>query len=96
MVHNFGRGARRTASEPCLRSACVERLEPTRGSLVEWVWAFLEGYPQVGIFRPIRPREGSTSKGASIPSVLITGVSTGIGAVDADRFARRGLRANTL
>jgi hypothetical protein len=39
MVHNFGKGAGRTASEPDLRS------EPTRSSLVEWVWGFLEEYP---------------------------------------------------
>lgn len=45
MVHNFGGGAGRTASAPGLRSACVERHEPTRGSLVEWVWGFLEEYP---------------------------------------------------
>ena len=38
MVHNFGGGAGRTASAPGLWSACVERHEPTRGSLVEWVW----------------------------------------------------------
>ena len=45
MVHNFGGDAVRTASVPGLRSACVERHEPTRGSLVEWVWGFLEEYP---------------------------------------------------
>jgi hypothetical protein len=45
MVHNFGKGAGSTALEPYLRSVCVERHEPTRSSLVEWVWGFLEEYP---------------------------------------------------
>jgi hypothetical protein len=45
MVHNFGKVVGRTASEPGLRSACVERHEPPRGSLVEWVCGFLEEYP---------------------------------------------------
>ena len=35
-----GRTLRRRFTE-CLR----ERHEPTRGSLVEWVWGFLEEYP---------------------------------------------------
>ena len=45
MVHNFGEGAGRTASEPGLRSVRLEFHEATRNSLVEWVWGFLEEYP---------------------------------------------------
>ncbi len=45
MVHNFGRAQEGQLRTPGLRSACVELHEPTRGSLVEWVWGFLEEYP---------------------------------------------------
>ena len=63
MVHNFGGGAGRTASAPGLRSACVERHEPTRGSLVEWVWGFLEEYPlfltpRLGLPHALHLRDG--------------------------------------
>jgi hypothetical protein len=62
MVHNFGKGAGRTASELGLRSVCLERHEPTRCSLVEWVLGFLEGYPltypRVELPHPLHPQGG--------------------------------------
>jgi hypothetical protein len=45
MVHNFGKGAGRTASDAGIRSVGLEFHEPIRSSLVEWVWGFLEEYP---------------------------------------------------
>jgi hypothetical protein len=67
MVHNFGKGAGRTASELGLPSVCLERHEPTRSTLVEWVLGFLEGYPlsypRVDLPHPPHPRAPRPNSG---------------------------------
>jgi hypothetical protein len=71
MVHNFGEGAGRTASDAGIRSVGLEFHEPIRSSLVEWVWGFLEDYPLSYPARGVAasstsPRRPSRSVGAEL------------------------------